>query len=88
MDRTSSSTLCVCDGGDGEFKDFLTKAIARGYDAGRKAGLEKAMAGLKVSNEKLQWALDELGPVGDNVGAYLKAAVEYVIWLRAESEKG
>lgn len=34
---------------------------------------------LKVSTDKLEWALDYLGPTGTNAEAYVKAATEAVI---------
>lgn len=40
--------------------------------------------GLKVTNDQLSWALKELGPTGTKAEAYIKAAVEYVIWCRAQ----
>lgn len=50
-------------------------------------GLERATEGLKVSNEKLVWALKELGPTDLRCEAYVKAAVEQVIWARAEAQR-
>ena len=41
-------------------------------------------AGLKVTNDQLRWALKELGPTGTNAEAYIKAAVEYLIDVRAK----
>ena len=60
------------------------ESLCRGMIA---AGLEQATSGLKVSNEKLVWALKELGPTGTNAEAYVKAAVEHVIWARQEAQR-
>lgn len=51
------------------------------------AGLDMATSGLKVSNEKLVWALKELGPTGTNAEACVKAAVEQIIWCRQEAQR-
>ena len=42
--------------------------------------------GLKVTNDQLRWALKELGPTGTNAEAYIKAAVEYLIDVRAKAK--
>ncbi len=50
-------------------------------------GLERATSGLKVDNTTLRWALKELGPTGTNAEAYIKVAVEHVIWAREEAQR-
>jgi len=55
------------------------------YREALAAGLEMAVDGLKVDNTTLRWALKELGPTGTNAEAYVKAAVEHVIWCREQA---
>ena len=44
-------------------------------------------AGLKVTNEQLQWALKEVGPSGTRAEAYVLAVVEYVIAKRTQAKE-
>lgn len=39
-------------------------------------------SGLRIDNPTLNWALKELGPTDTNAEAYVKAAVEHVIYMR------
>lgn len=43
--------------------------------------------GLKVSDENVQWALTELGPVGTRAESYVKAVVEFAIHMRRKAQQ-
>jgi hypothetical protein len=65
----------------------IAAALARARAEGRREGLAPILVDLKVSTEKLAWALTELGPTGTNAEAYVRAAVLAVIDCRAKARE-
>ncbi len=65
----------------GKLKSDLVQAQAR------EQRVREALQGLKVTNDQLQRALQELGPTGTRWEAYIKAAVEYVMAVRHALEE-